>query len=87
MYGDQTSQEVAKITNGEYGKIIDNEIAYFKSLFNRDKGNEPNHLGVQQTENTGAKDHLGMDVKKSDSMGADLLVECWRFFQRCCRRC
>ena len=81
MYGDQTSQEVAKITNGEYGKIIDNEISYFKSLFNRDKGNEPNHLGVQQTENTGAKDHLGMDVKKSDSMGADFWSSIGDFFK------
>ena len=25
MYGDKNSLEVAKITNGEYGKIIDNE--------------------------------------------------------------
>ena len=81
MYGDKTSQEVMKITNGKYGKIIDNEIAYFKSLFNRDKSNEPNHLGIQQTESTGKKDHLGMDVKKSDSMGTDFWSSVGDFFK------
>ena len=47
MYGDKNSLEVSKITNGEYGKVIDNEIAYIKSLFTKDKGDEVNHFGLK----------------------------------------
>ena len=81
MYGDQNSREVAKITNGEYGKVIDNEIDYIKSLFTRDKGNEPNHLGLQQPESTGQRDHLGMDVKKPDQIGTDFWSGVGDFFK------
>ena len=63
MYGDQNSREISKITNGEYGKIIDNEIAYVKSLFTRNKGDKPNHLGLQneKSENIQDANKIGTD--------------------------
>ena len=67
MYGDKNSLEVAKITNSEYGKFIDNKIDYIKSLFTRDKGDEVNHFGLQteKPENIQDANKIGTDFWSS----------------------